>query len=57
MTVSNEFTAVPHEFDGKRALVTGGTKGIEPRDCARPVRGSSPRLAGSPVILWMQIYS
>src|SRR5437868_12238680 len=23
-----EFTAVPHEFDGKRVLVTGGTKGI-----------------------------
>ena len=28
MTVSNEFTAVAHEFDGKRVLVTGGTKGI-----------------------------
>ena len=25
---AHEFTAVPHEFDGKRVLVTGGTKGI-----------------------------
>lgn len=28
MTVSIEFTAVPHEFDGKRALVTSGSRGI-----------------------------
>jgi NAD(P)-dependent dehydrogenase (short-subunit alcohol dehydrogenase family) len=28
MSKSAEFTAVPHEFDGKRVLVTGGTKGI-----------------------------
>ena len=25
---AHEFKVDPHEFDGKRALVTGGTKGI-----------------------------
>src|ERR1700682_528067 len=28
MRAAQEFTAVPHEFDGQRVLVTGGTKGI-----------------------------
>jgi len=28
MMTAHEFTAVPQEFDGKRVLVTGGTKGI-----------------------------
>src|SRR5712692_4244930 len=28
MRPAHEFTAVPREFDRKRALVTGGTKGI-----------------------------
>jgi|GEM_PF-3065847 NAD(P)-dependent dehydrogenase (short-subunit alcohol dehydrogenase family) len=28
MRAAQEFTAVPRELDGKRALVTGGTKGI-----------------------------
>ena len=28
MKGANESTAVPHEFDGKRVLVTGGTRGI-----------------------------
>jgi len=28
MKASNEFTAASHEFDGKRVLVTGGTRGI-----------------------------
>lgn len=28
MACSHEFTVDPHEFDGKRVLITGGTKGI-----------------------------
>ena len=28
MRAAHEFAAVPHEFDGKRVLVTGGTRGI-----------------------------
>jgi NAD(P)-dependent dehydrogenase (short-subunit alcohol dehydrogenase family) len=28
MSAADDFSAVPHEFDGKRVLVTGGTKGI-----------------------------
>ena len=30
MKPAHEFIAVPHELDGKRVLVTGGSKGIGP---------------------------
>jgi len=28
MTAAHEFTVDPHEFDGSRVLVTGGSKGV-----------------------------
>jgi NAD(P)-dependent dehydrogenase (short-subunit alcohol dehydrogenase family) len=39
MRAAQEFTAVPHEFDAKRVLVTGGTKGIGQAVTAR-LRGA-----------------
>jgi len=35
MSAADDFSAVPHEFDGKRVVVTGGTKGIGQAVAAR----------------------
>ncbi|HXN53594.1 MAG TPA: SDR family oxidoreductase [Candidatus Acidoferrum sp.] len=43
MRAAQEFTAVPHEFDGQRVLVTGGTKGIGQAVTAR-LREASARV-------------
>ena len=41
MAGGHEFTVDPHEFDGKRVLVTGGTKGIGQAVAARLAQGGA----------------
>lgn len=43
MRATHEFAPVSHEFDGKRVLVTGGTKGIGQATTAR-LRGAGARV-------------
>ena len=44
MRAAQEFTAIPHEFDGKRAVVIGVTKGIGQAVAARlPEAGEGAR--------------
>jgi len=58
--VAYEFKVDPHEFDGKRVLVTGGTKGIGQAVATRLREGGARVLitvARVPAILRMQTYS